>query len=219
MRSLTLEEQRIMHAALRRSIRIVRKAKMSKHTLYITGDRDAPDSIKGQNGEVVLDLCRVCNRGEIELSEPCSEDIADRLMVPFLREETLRRWDKIRHQLLANRDEGDGPRMGFESILDDADELRKEARKEILRLREAMDATKGQYQSEFDRWNGDRKDIFAAANLANDAAKQACSMIDMLAETLRMLLLNAQEEINHGNPYIDARYVVVTATQALEKIR
>lgn len=42
------------------------------HVLYKTGDMDAPDVIKDRNGEVVLDLCRVCNKGEIELSQPCS---------------------------------------------------------------------------------------------------------------------------------------------------
>lgn len=42
------------------------------HVLYKTGDMDAPDVIKDRNGEVVLDLCRVCNKGEVELSQPCS---------------------------------------------------------------------------------------------------------------------------------------------------
>lgn len=43
------------------------------HLLYRTGDADAPDVIKDRNGEVVLDLCRTCGRGEIELSEPCTD--------------------------------------------------------------------------------------------------------------------------------------------------
>lgn len=43
----------------------------AKHELYKTGDPDAPDSIKDQNGEVVLCLCRVCRKGESELDEPC----------------------------------------------------------------------------------------------------------------------------------------------------
>ncbi len=42
------------------------------HDLYKTGDADAPEVIKDRNGEVVLDLCRRCGRGEIELSEPCT---------------------------------------------------------------------------------------------------------------------------------------------------
>jgi hypothetical protein len=42
-----------------------------QHVLYETSDADAPDVIKDRNGEVVLGLCRVCGRGEIELSEPC----------------------------------------------------------------------------------------------------------------------------------------------------
>ena len=37
------------------------------HDLYKTGDSDAPESILDSNGEVVLDLCRRCNRGEQEL--------------------------------------------------------------------------------------------------------------------------------------------------------
>ena len=42
-----------------------------KHVLYKTGDIDAPDSIKDNNGEVALGLCRICNKGEIELEGPC----------------------------------------------------------------------------------------------------------------------------------------------------
>lgn len=48
----------------------------SEHDLYKNGDADAPDCIKDSNGEVVLGLCRVCGRGEIELKEPC-----DRVLV------------------------------------------------------------------------------------------------------------------------------------------
>jgi hypothetical protein len=43
------------------------------HDLYRTGDKDAPDIIKDRNGHVVLELCRRCGRGEIELSAPCGE--------------------------------------------------------------------------------------------------------------------------------------------------
>ena len=43
-----------------------------KHILYQTGDQDAPDVIKDGNGEVVLGLCRVCGRAEVELDEPCT---------------------------------------------------------------------------------------------------------------------------------------------------
>ena len=42
---------------------------MAEHVLYKTGDKDAPDVIKDANGEVVLGLCRYCNKGEIELLE------------------------------------------------------------------------------------------------------------------------------------------------------
>lgn len=42
------------------------------HTLYATGDGDAPDSIKDRNGDVTLGLCRICGRGEADLIEPCT---------------------------------------------------------------------------------------------------------------------------------------------------
>lgn len=41
------------------------------HDLFKTGDADAPDCIKDRNGEVVLGLCRVCGKGEVELPAPC----------------------------------------------------------------------------------------------------------------------------------------------------
>lgn len=44
---------------------------MSEHILYKDGDKNIPTSIKDRNGEVVLDLCKVCGRGEAELAEPC----------------------------------------------------------------------------------------------------------------------------------------------------
>lgn len=42
-----------------------------KHVLYKTGDPDAPDAIKDRNGEVVLDLCRLCGQTESTLEEDC----------------------------------------------------------------------------------------------------------------------------------------------------
>jgi hypothetical protein len=42
------------------------------HVLFETHDRDAPDVIKDCNGEVVLQLCKKCGRGEIDLIEPCT---------------------------------------------------------------------------------------------------------------------------------------------------
>lgn len=41
------------------------------HVLYKTGDPDAPDSIKDAHGDVVLDQCRKCGRGEAELEQGC----------------------------------------------------------------------------------------------------------------------------------------------------
>lgn len=45
----------------------------TQHVLYKTEDKDKPDTITDINGEVVLGLCRVCGRGERELSEPCTK--------------------------------------------------------------------------------------------------------------------------------------------------
>ena len=42
-----------------------------EHVLYKTGDSDAPEHIKDRNGDVALNLCRRCGRGEVELSVPC----------------------------------------------------------------------------------------------------------------------------------------------------
>ena len=44
---------------------------MKKHDLYKTGDEDTPKSIQDRNGEVVLNLCRICGKGEAELIEDC----------------------------------------------------------------------------------------------------------------------------------------------------
>ena len=46
------------------------------HQLYKTGDIDAPNSIKDNNGEVVLDLCRKCGQAEIELRESCETSLS-----------------------------------------------------------------------------------------------------------------------------------------------
>lgn len=45
---------------------------MIDHVLYGKEDADAPSSIKDQNGDIVLGLCKVCGKGEIELEQPCS---------------------------------------------------------------------------------------------------------------------------------------------------
>jgi len=46
---------------------------MKQHVLYRTGDKDAPTEIKDRNGEVVLQLCRVCGKSEIELDQICGD--------------------------------------------------------------------------------------------------------------------------------------------------
>lgn len=45
---------------------------MNGHTLYETGDPDAPQSILDSNGEVTLGLCKVCGAAEIQLQQPCT---------------------------------------------------------------------------------------------------------------------------------------------------
>lgn len=44
----------------------------AEHVLYKRGDAGVPDVIKDQNGDIVLGLCKVCGRAEIELDEPCT---------------------------------------------------------------------------------------------------------------------------------------------------
>jgi hypothetical protein len=55
-----------------------RTAADNGHVLYETADNDAPDVIMDRNGVVVLGLCRICGRAEIELSEPCGEPNTER---------------------------------------------------------------------------------------------------------------------------------------------
>lgn len=47
------------------------------HTLYQGGDIDMPAVILDSNGDVVLDLCKVCGRGEADLVEPCAPRESD----------------------------------------------------------------------------------------------------------------------------------------------
>lgn len=56
------------------------------HTLFKTGDSNAPEGIKDRNGEVVLSMCKVCGKAESELDQPCikiklytEEEVADLL--------------------------------------------------------------------------------------------------------------------------------------------
>lgn len=43
------------------------------HVLYRNGDNDIPASICDRDGQVVLSMCKVCGKAEIELSEPCEK--------------------------------------------------------------------------------------------------------------------------------------------------
>lgn len=43
------------------------------HELYQDGDSDVPSQLKDRNGDVVLAMCRLCGKAEIELEEPCPE--------------------------------------------------------------------------------------------------------------------------------------------------
>ena len=48
------------------------------HDLYMTGDPDAPNSIKDGDGDVVLGLCRKCGKGEAELEGSCTRQGSNR---------------------------------------------------------------------------------------------------------------------------------------------
>lgn len=57
------------------------------HDLYKTGDKDAPDRIKDNNGEVVLSLCKRCGKAEAELDEwYCIDDKKMKKAHDILRE-------------------------------------------------------------------------------------------------------------------------------------
>lgn len=42
-----------------------------EHDLYTDADQNRPRAVCDGNGQVVLDLCKRCGRGESELVEPC----------------------------------------------------------------------------------------------------------------------------------------------------
>lgn len=48
---------------------LTRRDNLASHTLYKRGDVGLPEAIRDGNGDVVLGLCRVCGRGEIELEQ------------------------------------------------------------------------------------------------------------------------------------------------------
>ena len=47
---------------------IENKQYISNHNLYKTGDSFIPDKIKDRNGEVVLQMCKICGKAENELN-------------------------------------------------------------------------------------------------------------------------------------------------------
>lgn len=50
---------------------------MNNHILYTNTDVDRPRSVCDQNGDVVLGLCKRCNRAEIELNELCEVNMSN----------------------------------------------------------------------------------------------------------------------------------------------
>lgn len=57
---------------IERYLALIPKEFKTQHVLYKTEDKDAPESIKDRNDEVVLSLCRVCGKGEADLEEFCN---------------------------------------------------------------------------------------------------------------------------------------------------
>ena len=45
----------------------------TSHTLYVNGDTNIPSTLLDRNGDVVLDMCKVCGKAESELSENCTK--------------------------------------------------------------------------------------------------------------------------------------------------
>lgn len=46
------------------------------HPVFTDNDKDRPEVICDQNGQTVLNMCKVCGRAEIELDEPCKPEEA-----------------------------------------------------------------------------------------------------------------------------------------------
>jgi hypothetical protein len=84
------------------------------HILYETGDLDAPEPIKDGNGEVVLGLCRVCGRGEVELEGACpgNDKRAARLAADIIRQPKLQAGVVMSHGDIIGHVEGWQP--GFD---------------------------------------------------------------------------------------------------------
>ena len=81
------------------------------HLIYETTDPKAPDSIKDANGDVVLALCSVCGRGEIELDAPCpgvvqDADTFERYNALFINKHPLPRGPADMDTELLCKDEG-----------------------------------------------------------------------------------------------------------------
>lgn len=55
------------------------------HILYRNGDDGIPDAICDAQGCVVLELCKICHRGEIELTEPCVHTVDDWAKIDDMR--------------------------------------------------------------------------------------------------------------------------------------
>lgn len=47
------------------------------HNLWKDGDRGIPEALLDRNGQVVLGMCRICGKAEIELDEECLRDFQD----------------------------------------------------------------------------------------------------------------------------------------------
>ncbi len=53
------------------------------HQLYRDGDQFIPQAILDRNGQVVLDLCKLCGRAEVELDYPCCGNCKHRMSDDF----------------------------------------------------------------------------------------------------------------------------------------
>lgn len=50
---------------------VIAKATNRQHVLYETGDEDSYDAIEDEDGDVVLEKCRVCGQAEVDLEPEC----------------------------------------------------------------------------------------------------------------------------------------------------
>ena len=84
------------------------------HVLYETTDADRPKEICDQNGEVVLAMCKLCRKAEVELEdaqqatpEPVGEVVAESILSQWMTECGVYLVEKMGHQWASQTKQAD----------------------------------------------------------------------------------------------------------------